>query len=197
MLETRNPDWCLVVDKGHLSAGGHFYLSLGRKGTIVPITRDCMTVRIVRTPDERRFVGKDPARKDALLEIGTRLREVEMYDDHPPAPDVLPPQHQKGQPLSYRVGIGQGEYRFQPWDMWPDDPRWFSRGWKDCGRRKVPYIEAFDDAFYGTSGYLIEMWGKDDTFYEIEDRTPFDTYQGYCGIGPDGIRAWSSHPPGN
>lgn len=91
MLETRNPDWCLVVDKGHLSAGDHFYLSLGRKGTIVPITRDCMTVRIVRTPDERRFVGKDPARKDALLEIGTRLREVEMYDDHPIAPDVLPP----------------------------------------------------------------------------------------------------------
>ena len=56
-------------------------------------------------------------------------------------------------------------------------------------------IEVFDDAFYGTSGYLIEMWGKDDTFYEIEDRIPFDTYQGYCGIGPDGIRAWSSRKP--
>lgn len=45
--------------------------------------------------------------------------------------------------------------------------------------------------------FPIEIWGKGDTFYEVSDRIPFSTYQGYCGIGPDGIRAWSSHPPGN
>ncbi|MDT9407740.1 hypothetical protein [Corynebacterium rouxii] len=56
-------------------------------------------------------------------------------------------------------------------------------------------IDVFDDAFYGTSGYLIELWGKKHQYYPIEDRIPFAKYQEYCGLTSDVIRAWSSQPP--
>lgn len=56
-------------------------------------------------------------------------------------------------------------------------------------------IDVFDDAFYGTSGYLIELWGRNHEYYPIEDRIPFRTYQQYCGLTSDVIRAWSSIPP--
>ena len=58
-------------------------------------------------------------------------------------------------------------------------------------------IDIFDDAFYGTEGYLAQPWGMKQPYYEIvEDRIPFSTYQHYRGLlGDDVIRAWTSNPP--
>ena len=58
-------------------------------------------------------------------------------------------------------------------------------------------IDVFDDAFYGTEGYLAQPWGMKQPYYEIvEDRIPFSTYQHYRGLlGDDVIRAWTSNPP--
>ena len=156
VLETRNPDWCLVVDSANHYGGENFLLSLGRRGTIVPITCDCMTVMIKRLPDQRHLESR-------TLYAGTRLLEVEMYDDHPLAPDVLPPQHEKGQRLFYRVGIGQGEYRFQPWDMWPDDPRWFFPGVERLRTKKGALRKRFttDDLEDGAQLFGLDPFNRD------------------------------------
>lgn len=55
-------------------------------------------------------------------------------------------------------------------------------------------LHVFDDAFYGTTGYLIEPWYDKYEYFHIEDRIPFTKYQQFCRLTTDGIRAWTSNP---
>lgn len=44
-----------------------------------------------------------------------------MVDTHPPC--SADPAGKRTR-FDFSVGIAPGEYRFQAWDSWPDDPRW-------------------------------------------------------------------------
>lgn len=55
-------------------------------------------------------------------------------------------------------------------------------------------LHVFDDAFYGTTGYLVQPWYEKYEYFHIEDRIPFAKYQEFCRLDTDGIRAWTSDP---
>lgn len=133
VLETVDPNWCLMIDgSGWYAPEGNFY-SAAASGTIVPSSPEFVMVQIEREPDKRHL-------GEGAYGVGKRMISVNMPNKHPMSPTVRP---KPATQFDFCVGISQGEYRFQAWDAWPDDSRWTFPGLERLRTKKGPLRKRF------------------------------------------------------
>lgn len=137
VLETKNPDWVQFMCAGYGAGEYYNFLDFIRISCSIPYVPGMTQVYIEDLPDERNIEGRAEWASD-----GTKLLAVDSEDIYA-AIGLSEPVREYRDYERFRVGIAQGEARFQAFTEWPESEEFNFPGLERLKTKKGPLRKRF------------------------------------------------------